>query len=130
MSVLEVHQAVGDATHHARTEQEPVMIEAIAYRYRGHSMSDPDRTRPEDEKARWRARDPLVTFERILLGEGLVTGEDLVAIRERNQTAVEDAVTFAKDSPPASESSLADDVYAHPWNDDPRGSARMPRRTA
>jgi len=129
MSVLEVHQAVNDAAHHARTHQEPVMIEAIAYRYRGHSMSDPDRTRPEDEKARWRARDPLITFERVLLGEGLVTAEELAGFRAANQATVDDAVAFAIDSPLPSEAALADDVYAHPWNDDPRGDARMPRRT-
>ncbi len=130
MSVLEVHQAVNDAAHQARTHQEPVMIEAIAYRYRGHSMSDPDRTRPEDEKARWRARDPLITFERVLLGEGLVTAEELAGFRAANQATVDDAVAFAIDSPLPSEAALADDVYAHPWNDDPRGDARMPRRTA
>jgi pyruvate dehydrogenase E1 component alpha subunit len=130
MDVLAVHQAVSDAAHHARTEQDPVMIEAIAYRYRGHSMSDPDRTRPEDEKARWRARDPLVTFERVLLGEGLITAEELAAIRDRNQAAVDDAVAFASDSPPTPDAALADDVYANPWTDDPRGSARMPGRSA
>jgi pyruvate dehydrogenase E1 component alpha subunit len=130
MDVLAVHQTVSDAAHHARSEQDPVMIEAIAYRYRGHSMSDPDRTRPEDEKARWRARDPMVTFERILLGEGLVTAEDLAAVRDANQAAVDDAVAFADDSPPVPETALADVVYTDPWNDDPRGSARMPRRSA
>ena len=127
MDVMAVYQAVTDAAHHARTEQEPSMIEAIAYRYRGHSMSDPDRTRPEEEKARWHARDPLITFERVLLGEGTVTAEDLTAIRDRNSSAVEDAVAFANDSPVADDATLADDVYAHPWTDDPRGSAEMPQ---
>lgn len=126
MDVLAVHQAVSDAAHHARTARDPVMIEAIAYRYRGHSMSDPDKTRPEDEKARWRARDPLVTFERVLLGEGIVDADDLAAIRERNMAIVEDAATFAAQSPEVPPAALADDVYAHPWNDDPRGSALMP----
>ncbi len=127
MDVMAVYQAVTDAAHHARTEQEPSMIEAIAYRYRGHSMSDPDRTRPEEEKARWHARDPLITFERVLLGEGTVTAEDLTAIRDRNSSTVEDAVAFANDSPVADDATLADDVYAHPWTDDPRGSAEMPQ---
>ncbi len=126
MDVLAVHQAVSDAAHHARTSHDPVMIEAIAYRYRGHSMSDPDKTRPEDEKARWRARDPLVTFERVLLGEGIVSSDDLAAIREANLATIEDAAQFAAASPAVAESALADDVYAHPWNDDPRGSALMP----
>ena len=127
MDVMAVYQAVTDAAHHARTEHEPSMIEAIAYRYRGHSMSDPDRTRPEEEKARWHARDPLITFERVLLGEGTVTAEDLTAIRDRNSSTVEDAVAFANDSPIAADATLADDVYAHPWTDDPRGSAEMPQ---
>lgn len=127
MDVMAVYQAVTDATHHARTEQEPSMIEAIAYRYRGHSMSDPDRTRPEEEKARWHTRDPLITFERVLLGEGTVTAEDLTAIRDHNSATVEDAVAFANDSPVADDATLADDVYAHPWTDDPRGSAEMPQ---
>jgi len=127
MDVLAVHQAVTDAAHHARNAQEPSMIEAIAYRYRGHSMSDPDRTRPEEEKARWHARDPLITFERVLLGEGMVTADALTAIRERNAATVEDAVAFANDSPPVAESALADNLYSQPWTDAPRGSALMPQ---
>ena len=79
------------------------MIEAIAYRYRGHSMSDPDRTRPEDEKARWRARDPLVTFERVLLGEGMVSADDLGRrSARRNLATVDDAVAVRHRSPAAS----------------------------
>ena len=126
MDVLAVHQAVSDAAHHARTARDPVMIEAIAYRYRGHSMSDPDKTRPEDEKARWRARDPLVTFERVLLGEDIADADALMAIRERNLAVVEDAATFAARSPEVAPAALADNVYAHPWSDDARGSALMP----
>ena len=70
-----------------------------------------------------------MTFERVLLGEGLITADELAAIREANQATVDDAVAFAIDSPPPSEAALADDVYAQPWSDDARGSARMPRRT-
>ena len=102
------------------------MIEAIAYRYRGHSMSEPDRTRPEEEKARWHARDPLMTFERVLLGEGTIGAAELTTIRDRNAAAVEDAVAFANDSPRVPDSALADNVYSRPWTDDPRGSALMP----
>jgi pyruvate dehydrogenase E1 component alpha subunit len=130
MDVLAVHQAVSDAAHHARTAHDPVMIEAIAYRYRGHSMSDPDKTRPEDEKARWRARDPLVTFERVLLGEGIATGDELAGVRAANEAIVADAATFAAESPTVPDAALADNVYAHPWNDDPHGSALMPEARA
>ena len=73
MDVMAVHAAVSEAARLAREDRQPSMIEAIAYRYRGHSMSDPDTTREGSEKERWQARDPLVTFERVLLGEGVVT---------------------------------------------------------
>ena len=68
-------------------------------------------------------RDPLVTFERILLGEGAITREEADAVRERVAEQVEAAVAFAEASPPVPESELAREVYANPWNDDPRGSA-------
>jgi pyruvate dehydrogenase E1 component alpha subunit len=122
MDVLAVYDAVRDAARLAR-DGKPSLIEARAYRYRGHSMSDPDTTRAADEKERWQARDPLVTFERILLGEGIVTREDVDGVRARVQGVVEDAVAFADASPSVPEDELADHVYAHPWSDDPRGGA-------
>lgn len=125
MDVLAVHEAVRDAARLAR-EGKPSMIEARAYRYRGHSMSDPDTTRDADEKERWQARDPLVTFERILLGEGVMTRPDIDAVRAAVADTVEAAVAFAAASPPVPESDLARHVYANPWNDDPRGSALVP----
>jgi pyruvate dehydrogenase E1 component alpha subunit len=126
MDVLAVHEAVREAARLAREERQPSMIEARAYRYRGHSMSDPDTTRAVEEKERWQARDPLVTFERILLGEGVMTRDEIDEVRERVAGVVEEAVAFAEASPPVSEDELARHVYANPWNDDPRGSALMP----
>lgn len=124
MDVLAVYEAVHEAARMAR-EGKPSLIEAKAYRYRGHSMSDPDTTRAADEKERWQARDPLVTFERILLGEGVMTRDEIDALRADVATTVEDAVAFADHSPAVPESELARHVYAHPWNDDPHGSALM-----
>jgi pyruvate dehydrogenase E1 component alpha subunit len=126
MDALAVHEAVREAARLAREERQPSMIEARAYRYRGHSMSDPDTTRAVEEKERWQARDPLVTFERILLGEGVMTREEIDQVRERVDAVVEEAVAFAEASPPVPEDELARHVYANPWNDDPRGSALMP----
>jgi pyruvate dehydrogenase E1 component alpha subunit len=126
MDVMAVYAAVHEAARMAREERQPSMIEALAYRYRGHSMSDPDTTRAGEEKERWQARDPLVTFERVLLGEGTLTGADAAAVRERAEATVEAAARFAEESPPVPEAELAHDVYAHPWSDEPRGSALMP----
>jgi pyruvate dehydrogenase E1 component alpha subunit len=122
MDVMAVYAAVTEAARLAREERQPSMVEARAYRYRGHSMSDPDTVRAADEKERWQARDPLVTFERILLGEGIVTREEADAVRARVQATVDEATRFAEESPVVPESDLAQDVYADPWSDDPRGS--------
>lgn len=129
MDVMAVRAAVSDAAHLAREERQPSMIEAIAYRYRGHSMSDPDTTREGSEKERWQARDPLVTFERVLLGEGVVTREQVDALRAAADEAVERAVAFAEQSPEVPPSELARHLYADPWSDDPRGGATMPAPT-
>lgn len=102
------------------------MIEAIAYRYRGHSMSDPDTTREGSEKERWQARDPLVTFERVLLGEGVVTREEADAVRAAAEKTVEEAAAFAEESAEVPEAELARHLYAHPWSDDARGGAIVP----
>jgi pyruvate dehydrogenase E1 component alpha subunit len=126
MDVMAVHAAVSEAARLAREERQPSMIEAIAYRYRGHSMSDPDTTREGSEKERWQARDPLVTFERVLLGEGVVTREEADAVRAAAEAAVADAAAFAEESPEVPEEELARHLYADPWSDDPRGGAVMP----
>lgn len=126
MDVMAVHRAVSEATRIAREDRRPAMVELKAYRYRGHSMSDPDTTREAEEKERWQARDPLVTFGRVLLGEGVLSAEEAEAVREEAERRAAEAVAFAESSPPVPDAELARDVYAMPWSDDPRGSALMP----
>lgn len=126
MDVLAVYDAVAEAARMAREERQPNMVEAIAYRYRGHSMSDPDTVRAADEKERWQARDPLMTFERVLLGEGVLTADEVSETIAEAERVVEDAAGFAEASPEVPPEELARHVYAEPWSDDARGSARMP----
>jgi len=123
MDVLAVRAALSEAARIAREEHRPAVVELLAYRYRGHSMSDPDTVRAAEEKERWRARDPLVTFERVLLGEGVMDAEAVAAMRAEVDAVVDDATQFAKQSPEVPVAELARNVYAEPWNDDPRGSA-------
>jgi len=126
MDVLAVRRAVGEALRIAREDGSPACVELLAYRYRGHSMSDPDTVRDAEEKERWRLRDPLVTFKRVLLGEDVMTGDEIAAMKAEIDAVVEDAAAFAEASPEVPVDELADGVYAHPFNDDPRGSALMP----
>lgn len=123
MDVLAVRAAISEAARLARDERRPACVELLAYRYKGHSMSDPDTVRDAEEKERWKARDPLVTFERVLLGEGIMDAEAIAQMQAEVDRVVDDATEFAQGSPEVPVDELADQVYAQPWNDDPRGSA-------
>jgi len=89
-------------------------------------MSDPDTVRPGEEKERWQARDPLVMFERILLGEGVISREEADSVKARVQERVDEATRLAEEAEPVPEAELAAHVYANPWSADPRGSVLMP----
>jgi TPP-dependent pyruvate/acetoin dehydrogenase alpha subunit len=71
MSVWTVRDAAARATGHARSGAGPVFVEAITYRFVGHSRSDPGKYRPEGELDRWRERDPLLLLRERLEHEGV-----------------------------------------------------------
>jgi TPP-dependent pyruvate/acetoin dehydrogenase alpha subunit len=97
MSVWEVRAAAARAVAHARSGAGPAFIEAITYRFVGHSRSDPGRYRPEGELARWRLRDPILVLRGRLESEGVesarldeldaAVGAELEAMRERGLAA-------------------------------------------
>jgi pyruvate dehydrogenase E1 component alpha subunit len=59
MDVVETHAVVSEAVRQVREERRPVLVEAVTYRFRGHSMADPEQYRSKEEVAQWRARDPI-----------------------------------------------------------------------
>jgi TPP-dependent pyruvate/acetoin dehydrogenase alpha subunit len=75
MSVWTVREAAGNAVAHARAGDGPVFIEALTYRFVGHSRSDPGAYRPEGELDRWRDRDPIAVLRGQLEAEGVDTAE-------------------------------------------------------
>ena len=80
------------------------MLGCLTYRFRGHSLADPDELRSEEEKQFWAKRDPLKSFERDLTEAGLATSEELRAIEKEINAIVEDCVDFALSAPePAAE---------------------------
>src|SRR6266516_6557324 len=62
MDVLAVRECVAEHLRLAREERQPTLVEAITYRFRGHSAADPEVYRSKDEVAEWRRRDPIVTY--------------------------------------------------------------------
>jgi pyruvate dehydrogenase E1 component subunit alpha len=111
MDVLDVERCVAAALEKARVDREPQLVEAVTYRYRGHSMADPEEYRTKDEVEGWRTRDPLATFPARLVEEGVLSEEDLQRLDEQATKTVDEAVEFADRSPFPDLASLYDDIY-------------------
>jgi TPP-dependent pyruvate/acetoin dehydrogenase alpha subunit len=90
MTVWTVREAAGRAVERARAGEGPVLLEALTYRFVGHSRSDPGRYRPEGELDTWQARDPLVVCRRRLEEEG-VPASDLDALEREVAAELERA---------------------------------------
>ncbi|MDY6971199.1 MAG: pyruvate dehydrogenase (acetyl-transferring) E1 component subunit alpha [Thermodesulfobacteriota bacterium] len=112
MDVMAVWEATKRASAAARQGKGPYFIEALTYRFRGHSMSDPADYRPRREEKLWKERDPIPSFARTLVDEGIVDPERLKAIKEEVVEEVEEAVQFADRSPWPESIELMKDVYS------------------
>ncbi len=111
MDVLDTYAVVSAAVERVRSERQPLLVEAVTYRFRGHSMADPEQYRTKEEVAQWRERDPVSTFGERLVGEGVLTREELIGIESDAAARVDRAVEFADASPFPAPDSLYDDVY-------------------
>jgi pyruvate dehydrogenase E1 component alpha subunit len=114
MDVMAVRAVAQEAVARARAGEGPTLIEALTYRFRGHSLADPDELRSKAEKEAWLARDPIKRFEAYLLEHNLVDEGALKEVRDRIQTDIDNALTFAEDSPEPS----PDDLYKYIFSED------------
>jgi pyruvate dehydrogenase E1 component alpha subunit len=112
MDVLAVRAIAQEAVARARAGEGPTLIECLTYRFRGHSLADPDELRSKDEKDEWLARDPIKQFERYLLANELASAADLKAIDQKIQDLVDEAVEFAEKSPEPDPSELYHYIFA------------------
>jgi pyruvate dehydrogenase E1 component alpha subunit len=111
MDVIAVYQAVKHASAWVREQSRPYLIEAITYRFRGHSMADPGKYRSLAEVELWKSRDPLTQYAGRLVAGGIATPEQLAAIREGAGEKVREAVRFAEESPWPDPSAIREDIY-------------------
>ena len=100
--VIKVKRRIAEAVERARATGEPTLVEVVTYRFRGHSMSDPGLYRTKEEVEEWKRRDPLNRSRQRLLDLGMEEAA-LDALEADVKAEIEDAVTFAEDSPPADE---------------------------
>jgi pyruvate dehydrogenase E1 component alpha subunit len=111
MEILAVYDAMTRAIDLARREHRPSLIEAVTYRFRGHSMADAGRYRTSEEVELWRRRDPIDAFRLRLERANLIDASQAQQIEADVERAVSEAVAFAEESPFPPASSLYDDVY-------------------
>jgi pyruvate dehydrogenase E1 component alpha subunit len=111
MDVIDTHAVLVEAVRRVREERRPVLVEAVTYRFRGHSMADPEDYRSKEEVARWRERDPIPAFAELLIAEGVIDEAERERIDEEAIARVDAAVAFADASPLPTPESLYDDVY-------------------
>lgn len=98
MDVLAVRQASEEALARVRKEG-PMLLEAVTYRYRGHSMGDPERYRTRAEIEHWREDDPIGVFRKRLTEDHKIGADELDAAERRAEALVSEAVAFAEASP-------------------------------
>jgi TPP-dependent pyruvate/acetoin dehydrogenase alpha subunit len=112
--VLAVHAATGEAVARARRGDGPSLLECKTYRWHFHAMRNtpPPESRPADEIATWKARDPIARFEHEVLERGMLTVPEIRAIRERVNADLEEAIAFAEASPFPDPKDLLVDMYA------------------
>jgi pyruvate dehydrogenase E1 component alpha subunit len=111
MDVLDTFNVTREALRRAREERRPQLVEAITYRFRGHSMADPEEYRTKEQVEEWRGRDPIATFGKRLVDEEVLGEDDLKELDEQAVATVDEAVTFADGSAHPDPESLYDDIY-------------------
>eukprot|EP00922_Rhytidocystis_sp_ex-Travisia-forbesii_P065688 GHVS01097563.1.p1 GENE.GHVS01097563.1~~GHVS01097563.1.p1 ORF type:complete len:570 (+),score=108.54 GHVS01097563.1:1-1710(+) len=109
MDVLAVRKVAREAVDRARRGDGPTLIEALTYRFRGHSLADPDELRAPLERRAWAERDPLVTFGQYMKKMGYATDETLAITKKKARAIVDDAVKFAE----ASNEPVVEDIGKH-----------------
>ncbi len=111
MSPEAIHESVTRAVKRAREGDGPTLLEFKTYRYKGHSVSDPQKYRSKDEVEEYKSQDPINTVTKTILQNKFATQADLDAIDYKINTLVEESVKFAEESPWPSDDEVLKDVY-------------------
>lgn len=111
MSPEAVHEAVEEACERARRGDGPTLLDIRTYRYKGHSMSDPQKYRTKEELAEWMAVDPIEHCLNVIKENKWLTEKEIVGISDWVKKEVEESIEFAENSPYPEPHELYEDVY-------------------
>ncbi len=111
MTAEAVHEGVARAVNRARQGEGPTLLEMKTYRYKGHSVSDPQKYRTKDEVEEYKDQDPITKVTKTILDNNFATEADLKAIDDKISLIVDASVKFAEESPWPDDSEVYKDVY-------------------
>jgi pyruvate dehydrogenase E1 component alpha subunit len=123
MDVMQVREDAARVLDLIRKEGGPYLLEIMTYRYRGHSMGDPERYREKDEVKKWEEEDPIGIFRKHIIEEGIASEAELDEQDEEAERIVQEAVDFAEASPEPDDDALFEHIYAEPTPIEYRGYA-------
>jgi pyruvate dehydrogenase E1 component alpha subunit len=112
MNIMITRQAAEEAIQQIRSGNGPFFLEVITYRFRGHSMGDPERYRRSEEVKRWQENDPIGIYRKHLTDEKIATDEELNRLETLVEQEVAEAVQFAESSPEPAPEALYENIYA------------------
>jgi pyruvate dehydrogenase E1 component alpha subunit len=111
MTAEAVHEGVARAVKRAREGEGPTLLEMKTYRYKGHSVSDPQKYRSKDEVEEYKDQDPITKVTKTILDNKFATEAELKAIDDKITAIVDGSVKFAEESPWPDDSEVLKDVY-------------------
>ena len=114
MSAEAVHDGVARAVKRAREGDGPTLLELKTYRYKGHSISDPQKYRTKDEVEEYKGRDPLQQVLKTIYEKKYATEKEIAVIDKRVEDAVNQSVKFAEESPWPNDDEVHKDIYKQP----------------
>jgi pyruvate dehydrogenase E1 component alpha subunit len=128
MDVAATREVMREAIRRAREDRQPILVEAITYRFRGHSMADPEEYRTKEQVAEWRKRDPINAFADRLVQEGMLEEDEPGRLDEAAVERVDEAAAFADAAEFPAPESLYDHIYV--FGDQVKGWYSVDERSA
>ena len=111
MSVLDVLEKTNQALNFVKDKGQPFFLECKTYRFRSHSMFDPDLYRTKDEIKKWKERDPIESFKKYLMDEHLIIQSDVLHLEKKVEDEMQDAMEFAEQGTLAPVEELEKNLY-------------------
>lgn len=112
MNIMTVRDTALRMLSDIRAGKGPMFLEIMTYRFRGHSMGDPERYRKQDEVHRWQENDPIGIYQNYLIKEKIATDKELSKVETEAMQEVEEAADYAEKSPEPAAEELFTDIYA------------------